>query len=441
MLAGHYIKQVPDHFVPTRLPGQLMAILVIGWQSRILTRFVISWGVYLCVFSAAGAGDWPQILGPARNGKAEGEHLANQWPAAGPKVSWQRKVGSGYAGVAVAGGRLVLWHRVGDESVAEGLDAASGEPRWKTSFPTSYSSTIAPDDGPRCVPLIHQNRVYLVGAQGDVHCVALKDGHKLWNRDVFRELGAPEGYFGAGSTPIVESDKLLMNVGGPGAGIVALSLAYGSTVWKSTDEAASYSSPIGFTNDGHRQVIFATRLTTISIDPTNGKVHWRYPFGMRGPTVNAATPLVIDNNLFLSASYGIGARWLKLTPDKAEEVWESDEIMSSQYTTCIEHEGVFYGIDGRQDAGVAQLRAFDPKSRKVYWTEDGFGSANLILADGKLLIMKIDGELIMAEPSRERFRQLTKAKVLETTAQPLPALANGMLYVRDTSTLKALRLH
>jgi outer membrane protein assembly factor BamB len=398
-------------------------------------------GFFVLVFLApASAGEWPQILGPARNGIAQNEQLTDHWPADGPPVVWQHKVGSGYAGPAVAAGKAILWHRVGDNSVAEGLDARTGKSLWKQQFPTHYVSSIAPDDGPRCVPLVNKGRVYLVGADGDLHCLALADGKPIWSRDAFQEFQAPSGYFGAGSTPIVDGDKLLLNVGAKGAGIVAFSLADGSTAWQSTDEAASYSSPTAITLQNKSYTIFVTRLNTLLVDPQNGAVQVRFPFGMRGPTVNAATPLVIGDHLFLSASYGVGARWLKVDATKFDEDWDSDELMSSQYTTCVEHEGVLYGIDGRQDAGVARLRAFDPRMRKIFWTEEGFGPANIILADGKLVIVKIDGELLLVEPSPREFRKLASAKVLDTTSQPLPALANGLLYVRDTEQLKCLRV-
>jgi outer membrane protein assembly factor BamB len=388
----------------------------------------------------ADAGEWPQILGPTRNGKAANEQLAESWPAGGPPILWQREVGSGYAGVAIAEGIVVLWHRIGDESIAVGLEAKSNKELWRTTYPTSYTSSIAPDNGPRCVPLNHKSRVYLVGAQGDLHCVSLKDGRKIWDRDTSQEFDVPDSYFGAGSTPIIDGDHLMMNVGARGAGIVAFSLVDGSTAWKATDDAASYSAPTTYVDDKKNRVVFATRLSTVALDPKSGEVLWRYPFGMRGPTVNAATPLVIDDHLFLSSSYGIGARWLQIAPDKVNEIWESDEVMSSQYTTCVEHEGVLYGIDGRQDQGVARLRAFDPRTRKIYWTEESFGPGNIILADGKLLILKIDGELVLAAASPQRYTQLAKAKIFESTAQPLPALSNGVLYVRDTGSLKALNV-
>ena len=112
--------------------------------------------------------------------------------------------------------------------------------------------------------------------------------------------------------------------------------------------------------------------------------------------------------------------------------------MSSQYTTCVEKDGYLYGIDGRQDVGVARLRCFDPRQPKVAWTKEEFGTGTLILADGKLLIMKTDGELVLAEPSPEKFRPLATAKLFDTTVQALPALAAGRLFVRDTKTLKCL---
>jgi outer membrane protein assembly factor BamB len=386
-------------------------------------------------------GDWPQILGPQRNGVAANEKLAATWPGEGPKTLWQRDVGSGLAGVAVADCKVVLFHRLGDEEIVEALDAQSGKPLWKTSFPTRYVSGISPDDGPRCVPLIHQGFVYVHGAEGAVSCVALKDGAKRWSRDLRIEYEGPEGYFGAGSTPLVEGDKLLVNVGGrEGAGLVAVSLEAGDTVWKATDEGASYSSPVAVTLDGVRQVIFVTRLNAVSIDPENGKVRWRLPFGQRGPTVNGANPIVLQKQLFLTSSYGIGAKLVNITKDSAEIVWENDDTLSSQFTTSVIYQGVLYGIHGRQDVGGASLRAIDPLTGKIYWSEERFGSATLILAGDKILALKTEGELVLVAAAKTGYKQLASAEIFDSTAQPLPALSNGRLYVRDTRVLKCLEV-
>lgn len=393
---------------------------------------------FLC--QAATAGDWPQILGPERNTVAQTEQL-EAWPAAGPPLVWQAEIGHGLAGVAVVGKRLVLWHRMGNELLAEGRDALTGKKQWQASFPTRYVSTISSDDGPRCVPLVHQDRVFMVGPSGELACVQLETGKKLWYRDAYKEFRAPEGYFGAGSSPIVEGGKLILNVGGAdGAGLVAFDLADGKTAWKATSEAASYSSPVAATLDGVRHLIFVTRLNVVSVDPDNGQVRFKLPFGARGPTVNAANPLVIGDHLFLTSSYGVGARWIKFAADEATVDWESDDVMSSQYSTCALFDGLLYGIDGRQDVGTARLRCFDPRTSKVRWTEEGYGTGNLILAGDKLLVLKTDGQLELVQASPAGYRRLAETKLFDTTAQALPALAGGHLWARDTKTLKCIKV-
>jgi outer membrane protein assembly factor BamB len=395
--------------------------------------------LWLAADPAVG-GDWPQILGPMRDGKAQGEVL-ERWTGAAPPTLWQREVGEGFAGLAVVGERAVLFHRLGNELVAEALESGTGKPLWKATFPTRYAGGVSPDNGPRCVPLVHGGFVYLLGPGGELACLALDSGKQVWFRQVYQEFDAPDGYFGAGSSPIVEGDKLLLNVGGTGgAGIVAFSLADGKTVWKATDEAASYSSPTATTLGGVRHVVFVARLNVVSLDPANGKVRFRFPFGMRGPTVNAANPLLLGDHLFVSASYGVGAQWAKIGPKGASVEWESDDVMSSQYTTCVEKDGVLYGIDGRQDVGSARFRAFDPRTKKVYWTEEDFGTGNLILAGDKLLVMKTDGELLLVEATQAAFRPLARARLFDTTVQALPALAGGRLFARDTLTLKCVQV-
>jgi outer membrane protein assembly factor BamB len=97
---------------------------------------------------------------------------------------------------------------------------------------------------------------------------------------------------------------------------------------------------------------------------------------------------------------------------------------------------MLYGIDGRQDVGRARLRAFDPASGKIHWTEADFGTGSLILVGDRLLIMRTDGSLVVAEATPRKYQPLAEAKLFDTTTQALPALADGRLFVRDTRTLK-----
>lgn len=383
------------------------------------------------------AGDWTQILGPHRNGTADDEKILDRFPEGGPKLLWSRPVGEGFAGVAVRDGQVALFHRVDADERLELLDARTTKLVWKSDATTSYSGTIASDSGPRCVPIVAKDRVITFGAEGLLRCLDRKTGKELWSNPTRETFGVPESYFGAGSTPLIEGGLLLVNVGGArqDAGIVAFDLKTGDVKWKATGEQASYSSPIVGTIGKQRQVIFATRLTCVGLDPATGKVLWSFPFGARGPTVNGATPLLLGDRLFLTASYGVGAVFAKIGPGSAEELWKDRDLMASQYTTPIEHEGVLYGIDGRQDAGVAALRCIDPAAQKVLWTEEGFGYATLIKADGKLLVQKTNGDLVLVRPDKSGYRELSKASLTRSTARALPALSNGLYFVRDETAL------
>jgi len=387
------------------------------------------------------AGDWPQILGPNRNGQADGEKLSESWPQGGPKQLWKKPVGQGYAGPAVAANRVIMFHRINESERIEALDAKTGDQIWQIDFKAEYGGGINSDTGPRCVPIIdsQRDRVFVYGAAGDVHCVSFSKGAKIWSRSVRSDYRADDGYFGAGSTPVVAGDNLLINVGGDraDAGIVALSVDTGKTVWKATNEQASYSSPVIARIDGKPSVVFVTRMNAVCLEPTDGSILFRFPFGQRGPTVNAASPLVIADTLFLTASYGIGAKLVRMRGKKTETVWDNDEVMSSQYVTPVHHAGYLYGIDGREDIGVASLRCIDAKSGNVKWSEDRFGIAHVILANDKLLVVKVESgeeQLILAKASPDRFQKLASARILsDGVARALPSLSNGRLFVRSNS--------
>ena len=381
----------------------------------------------------ACGGDWPQILGPNRNGKAEGEQLSEAWPASGPKAVWRYSLGSGYAGVAVVSSHVIAFHRVKDSERVESLDSVTGKSQWTADFTAHYRGGVDADIGPRCVPLIANGTVYVFGAAGDLHAVALDSGKKLWSRSLLADYGGEEGYFGAGSTPILVGGKLVVNVGGRGAGIVGLDPVSGKTVWQASEEGASYSSPAVVTIGGQEQALFVTRLNCVLADPAVGRVTKLFTFGQRGPTVNAATPLVLGDRFFVSASYGVGAAFASLSGTTAKQIWANDETMSSQYGTPVEHNGFLYGIHGREDVGVAELRCVEAATGKVRWSKSGFGVAHLILADDKLLIQKADGQIALSSADPGQYRELGAYRLTRDPTRALPALSRGVLFVRNGS--------
>ncbi len=402
-------------------------------------------GLYLlllAIASNASAGDWPQIQGPNRNGIAVGEQLADSFPTDGPARLWEVKIGSGFAGVAVSGETVILFHRLRDNDTLSAYAAASGNELWSRGFKTDFQPQIVSDDGPRAVPTVHGGRVYALASDGGLYCVDLKTGEPVWQRQTQQEFHVPVAYFGAGSSPLVEGKTLIVNVGGDkdGAGVVAFDLVTGKTVWQATREQASYSSPVAVTLEETRHLLCITRLNLVSLDPLTGKERFRTPFGQRGPTVNAAIPVLMKNNqALLTASYGIGAELVTIHPDRAEVSW-SDEILSSQYTTPILHDGAVYGVDGRQDGGPVSLKCFDPLTRTVYWTKPGIAYATLIAADGKLLVMHTNGELRVVELNKTAFREIAAFSLLSGTTRALPALTNGRYFVRNESRLKCVSL-
>lgn len=410
-------------------------------------RRLTAWGCLLLApigtAVPANGGDWPQILGPERNGAAAAdERLATTWPASGPHLAWERPVGRGLAGPAVVGGRVFVFYRSGDTELLAALDAGTGQPQWTQAHPTDFSPQFGHEDGPLSVPTVHTGRVVTFGAQGVLTCCDAETGAVQWRRPTHREFGAREGYFGAGSSSLAVDGKVIVNVGGrdKGAGIVAFDLVSGAVVWQSVQDEACYSSPVVATIGGTPQVIALTRYKCVALSPETGLVSFEFPYGLRGANVTAANPLVLGDHLFLSASYGIGAVYSRLAADGAHEVWSGVDVMSSQYTTCIEHDGKLIGIDGRQDIPPAELRCFDPRTREVLWSVPDFGYASLIKADGKMVIAKTDGEIVLAELRTDAYRPLAKAKAFTSEMRALPALAGGKLYVRDAQALKCLDL-
>lgn len=386
------------------------------------------------------AEDWPQWLGPRRDGSSRETGLRTSFPASGPTLVWQKPVGAGFSGPVVSGKRLILFHRLSNEEIVQALDANTGAELWKFAYPTAYRDQFGFDEGPRATPVVAGSRVFTLGAEGVLHCLDLESGQKVWSRSLLQDYGAGKGYFGVATTPLVEGDKLLINVGGKSAGIVAFAADTGKELWKATDHAASYSSPVAATIQGKRQAVFFTREGLVVLDPDTGAVRHSQRWRARmDASVNAATPLVADDSVFISASYGTGALLLHFQPDGVREIWRGDDSMSNHYATCVLHEGQLYGFDGRQEEG-ARLRCVEWNTGKVRWTVEGFGCGSIILAEQNLFILNEVGELVIAEATPVAYREKARAAVLSKPVRAAPALASGKLYVRDTKRLICLDL-
>jgi outer membrane protein assembly factor BamB len=386
------------------------------------------------------AADWPQFLGPARDGSYAGPPLVDTWGASGPKVVWRKQVGQGFAGPAIVGSRLILFHRVGNEEVVESLDAATGASSWRYAYPTRYRDDFGWDEGPRAVPVVADGVIYTFGAEGQLHAVDLAKGTRLWSEDTMKRFGVPKAFFGAGGSPLVEGGRVIANIGGDKAGLVAFDAKTGKVAWAATDDDASYSSGVSATFGGVRSAVFLTRDHLIGVDPATGATRFQRPWRARqAASINAATPLVIGDQIFVSAEYGPGAGLLRVNGSQLVDVWTSNDVLSNHYATSVHHNGYLYGFHGRQEFGPS-LRAVELKTGNVRWNLDQFRAGSVLIAGDRLVVMREGGELLLAPASPQAFKPTARAQILQGVTRPYPAIADGFLYVRNENTLLCLDL-
>ncbi|WP_439629191.1 PQQ-binding-like beta-propeller repeat protein [Gemmata sp.] len=387
------------------------------------------------------AADWPQFLGPTRDGQSPETKLNWEWPKDGPPVAWKLDVGSGWASPVVAGGKVLLFHRVQDDEVLVALDPATGKEKWIAKYATKYRDDFGFDNGPRSTPCVHDGKVFTLGANGNLHAFDLATGKVLWARDVREEYKAVKGFFGIACSPLVVGGNLVLNVGGKGAGVVALDPATGKEKWKATDDAASYSSPTAAEIDGTAAAVFVTRFGLRVFDAATGKVMYEFAFRPRvNESVQAATPLVWKDEIFLTASYATGAALVRVKGGELAEVWANDKSLSSQYNTPVRAGDYLYGVHGRADIGTAALRCVEWKTGAEKWSAANFGVASLVAADGGIVALTEAGDLVRFDATPDGYKERGRARLLDKPTRAAAALADGRLFARDGGKLVCVKL-
>jgi outer membrane protein assembly factor BamB len=425
--------------------------------------------------------DWPQFLGPRANGTSLETGLLDRWPTNGPPLLWEKQIGTGYSAPSVRGHRLVLHHRIGNEEIVEGLEAATGKPLWRYGYPSRYEDPYGYNNGPRCTPLLTVERCYTFGAEGKLLCLELETGRLVWQRDTAKDWEVPPAFFGVGSTPILEGDLLIVMVGGqPNSGVVAFDAKTGSTawesvgqqnwqgqpmlgwprertvVWKRWDKQASYATPVAATVNGQRQLFCLMRQGLVSLDPTNGAVQFsRWFRAQQEESVNAANPVVVDDLVFISTAYHkVGSLLLKVNPDNRgyKEVWRST-VLEIHWTTPIHHNGYLYAFSGRNEPD-ARFRCVELKTGKLMWDRDEswpphserqpkvYGRGSAIMADGKLIVLGEGGLLGLFKANPNKPEELARWQVpdLHYPCWAAPVLSRGKLYLRSEDRLICLAL-
>lgn len=395
-------------------------------------------GLCLALTSAAPADDWPQWLGPERNGVSAEIGWSFDWPEGGPPVMWRRQVGAGYASVAVVGERVYTLGNAGGKDTAWCLDVASGEVLWSFEYACPGAGGGFP--GPAATPTVHDGRVYTLSRVGHLHCLDAASGELLWAREPEGEFQAsdrrrPDFWHGAACSPLLVGDLVILEVGAADGSVYALDARTGETRWRGGDEKLGYSSPTLATVDGAPCVVVFTGSAVLGLAPADGTVLWRYPWDSEYHS-NIITPVAWDGRVYVSSSQDVGAALLAVDGAAVTPLWRNKE-MYSHYSTPVERGGFLYGIDGGQNCPreneTSLLKCLDLRSGQSRWAYQGFGKGGLMLAGERLLVLSEAGQLAVVDATPEGFRQRASAQVLKGPCWTMPVLANGRIYCRNAA--------
>lgn len=386
--------------------------------------------MHLFFLTAFFFGDWPQLLGPTRNGVYTGSDVA--WPT---KIAWKKQVGAGFAGPIIADGKVILFHRRGSEEIVEAFDAQSGKSLWTFSYPTAYRDDFGFDEGPRSVPTSADGKIFTYGAEGVMHAIDLAKGKKLWRVDVHKTFNVAKGFFGAACSPLFSDGKIFINIGSKEAGVGAFDAKTGKLIWKSSNHEMSYSSPVVSAFG----IVFFTRAGLLVTDRDSGKITFEMPWRSRSnSSVNAATPLVDGNIVFLTSSYGTGAVALDFAKQPPAKLWSNDDSLSSHYATPVIKDGYFYGLHGRAETGQ-ELRAVELHTGKVAWNMEVGGAGSVTLLRDKIMFLRDDGEMFQVTATPKKLDVIGHFKATDGKVRPMPAVGNGLVCFRNETYLTCYR--
>jgi outer membrane protein assembly factor BamB len=387
---------------------------------------------------SASADDWPQFLGPNRNGISSEKGLIETWPKDGLKELWRVKGGVGMSAMVVADGQAITLVQTESRQRVIALDAKTGRTRWVSDIAPAYGN--GQGDGPRATPVIHEKNVFAYTGDGILACVDVASGAVSWQRDTLKALKLKEPDYGIASSPIVIGDNVIVMTGGNPGSLAAFSATSGRLVWSEGGrDTAGYSSPVLLNLSGADQLVAFTGSSVLAVNPQNGKRLWRYEF-VTDYDCNIATPVAFGKQqLLISSGENHGSVMLKVTGSddsfEVEEVWTSlgrNSVLRSAWQTGIVDGPYLYGFDNVGAAGpVMHYTCIDLRDGSRQWAKQRFGKGNHISADGKLFISTMKGELVVVAKDPKEYRELGRMEVVGTTRQA-PTIADGRLYLRDS---------
>ena len=389
-----------------------------------------------CVIAlAAGAwaaDNWPHFRGPKYDGISPDKGIQAKWEKAPPSV-WTEKpeLGPAFSTFAIVGDKAYTCGEAKGQQVLFCLDANTGKILWQEPFEKHYPDGQG-GDGPRSTPTVDGKRVYVQGAWGTLACFDAEAGGKpLWSHTY-----TAKPTWGYSASVLIEGDLAIAVAGGDAGALIGLKKETGEQVWKAGTGNPSYATPYPFTFEGKRYVVGFLAKTVIIVEPATGREVWSQAW-QTDNDVNAASPIFSDGYLFFSSGYGHGACVVKLESDgdklKSTPVWDGKAIRA-KFQSAVLHEGFLYISD------EVALQCVEFKTGNPGWTEKGIKDSTLTLADGQLIVLTENGELLIAPASSKEFKPTTRVKVLEGRSWTVPVLCNGQLFLRNLKQATCLQL-
>lgn len=376
---------------------------------------------------------WPSFYGPGMDGEYDETPILTDWPSSGLQQLWRRPVGGGYASVTVAQDLIFTIEQRRDQETVAAYELKTGRERWTNAWKAFFQESMG-GDGPRATPVYSDGRVYALGATGEFRCLDAASGRLFWRRNILEDAGAENLPWGMAASPLI-ADSLAIVM--PGKTITAYDKTTGERRWVSLGDTTAYTAPMIATLAGVRQILAVTADRAAGLNVSDGKLLWSFPW-KTAYDVNSTLPVIVDPNRFiLSAGYGHGASLVEVVSSggalSARELWHNNSL-KAKFNNAVHHNGVVYGLD----EGI--MVAVEVSSGRRLWKGGRYGYGQILLASGHIVVLTETGDVVLVKANPQRHEEVAKFEALSGKTWNVPAIAQGILIVRNTTDMAAYQI-
>jgi outer membrane protein assembly factor BamB len=379
---------------------------------------------------------WTDFRGPHRDGNYTEGPILTSWPATGLPLLWRQPIGGGYASFVIANGKAYTIEQRRAQEVVAAYAMDSGRELWTHGWPAFFQETMG-GDGPRATPVFDSGRIYALGAAGELRVLDAESGKLLWSRDILADNGAENITWGMANAPLIVDGKVIVTPGGPAKSVVAYDTQSGERVWAALSDQAAYTSPMTVTLAGQRQVLVVTASRIVGLTPDNGKLLWEYAWKTFNG-IASAQPIILDGNrVFVSSGYDHGSVLLEISgagaSQSARPVWESRN-MKNRFNSSVAYQNHIYGMD------ESILACIDASTGERKWKGGRYGYGQILLAGEHLVVLTESGDVVLVKATPDSHQEVARFPAIEGKTWNHPAIAGGVLLVRNAREMAAFRI-